>query len=92
MTLYLRRTADEEENYTVFSGNAPIGRIRRYTAGGQRDGWYQWVINRVLIQGSMGWAETREAAMQDLARRWRTWLELAGLQEKTSPPGVFPLP
>ncbi|HEY9215899.1 MAG TPA: hypothetical protein VIQ29_23955 [Ancylobacter sp.] len=88
MVLRLSRRRDVEfESYSVRSGETHIGVITRHALHGQRV-WWSWSIGTVHVPGDgqgtpTGSADTREAAMEGFAARWRLWLKAADLSENT---------
>jgi hypothetical protein len=78
-------TADPDR-FLVYSGKAVVGTLMRVPSG-EKLGWWHWSITGFHVSlanlgPSAGMSPSQEEAMADFARRWRTWLEWAGLRER----------
>jgi hypothetical protein len=87
MPLTLKRNDQLEANnrFRVLSGKAVVGMMMRVPSGEKQD-WWHWSIAGFHVSPSdlgpgAGMSPSQEEAMADLAKRWRAWLDWAGLRE-----------
>jgi hypothetical protein len=64
---------------------AVVGTLMRVPSGEKLNGWH-WSITGFHVSPAdlgpgAGMSPSQEEAMADFAKRWRTWLEWAGLRE-----------
>jgi hypothetical protein len=85
MPLTLRRTYDEPDHYSVYSGDVLIGTI--YFAVNitkPNPAWF-WALNGIMTGPAgmhfSGYAEDLEAAKTAFREAWEHWLHAAGLVE-----------
>jgi hypothetical protein len=69
--------------FLVYSGKAVVGRLMRVPTC-EKQGWWPWSITGFHVSPadlgpSAGMSPSQDEAMADLANRWRTWLDWAGL-------------
>jgi hypothetical protein len=87
MPLILQRNDQLEANdrFRVLSGKAVVGVLMRLPQG-EKAGWWHWLITGFFVSPedlghATGMSPSQEEAMADFAKRWRLWLEWAGLRE-----------
>ncbi len=77
---------DAGDRFRVVSGKAVVGMLMRVPSG-EKAGWWHWSITSIFVSPedfgpSAGMSPSRQEAMADFAKRWRLWLEWAGLREE----------
>jgi hypothetical protein len=95
MTLTVRPTGfaspmdKGRQDYTVYSGECPMGRIYEARGTPEHMRWF-WsifgVLNKPPHVRTDGHAPTLDAAKEELAESWRKWLAWAELSEKAGDP------
>jgi hypothetical protein len=79
-------------DYTVYSGEWPVGRIYEERGSAQDQRWF-WSLFGILANPPdmhiNGRAPTLEAAKAEFEANWRQWLQWAKLRElsEMAPPG-----
>jgi hypothetical protein len=81
MPLILKRNdrTPDPDRFVVYSGKAVVGTLMGIP-------WWHWSITGFHVSPedlgpSSGLAPSQEEAMADFAKRWRAWLDWAGLRE-----------
>jgi hypothetical protein len=76
----------DDHTDAAYSGKIVVGTVMSVPSGEKKD-WWHWSITGFFVSPddvgpSAGMSPSQEEAMADLAKRWRTWLDWAGLRER----------
>jgi hypothetical protein len=76
----------DPDRFLVYSGKAVVGTSMRVPSG-EKQGWWHWSITGFHVSPTdlgpgAGMSPSQEEGLADFARRWRTWLDWAGLRER----------